>query len=167
VRVGGTTLLAVVLLLVGAVTATAQDDGVFIDPDSPTAKQYRLPVESAREQANPEGGKLVPPGARPTGATAAPLFGEGIATAAGAGSRSKGGKKSSSRTKRSTEKAGTPSSPTADDEQKNSSPLTAAVQNPGAPSGGVGAPLLIAGGAALILLIGSVVGVLLRRRRAG
>ena len=69
-----------VCLALSAANSLAQRNGVTVDPDSPTAKQYKLPIESARERANPRGdGKLVPPGAPPAGAAAAPLFGVGIA----------------------------------------------------------------------------------------
>jgi hypothetical protein len=164
VRVGGTTLLVVTLVLHGAGSAAAQSGGVVIDPDSPTAKQYKLPVESARQQADPKGdGKLVPPGARVAGTSAAPLFGEGI-TPASDGTRSRSGAQRPAKAN-----AVKPSSSSADtsNEEPNQSPLKAAIQNPGAPAGGIGAPLLIAGGAALVLLLGTLVGLLLRRRRTG
>ena len=48
--------------------AAAQSDGVFVDPDSPTGKQYQLPLESARRQADPGGdGRLRLRDARPRG----------------------------------------------------------------------------------------------------
>jgi hypothetical protein len=145
-------------MLVGAPSALAQGDGVTVDPNSPTGKQYKLPIESAREQANPKGdGNLVPPGARPAGTTAAPLFGAGI-TPASAHIASKTGRKQHAGAKSSPKASSTPM-------ESSTSPLKAAIQNPGAPSGGVGAPLLFAGGAAVLLLLATLVGLLLRRRR--
>jgi len=146
-------LLAALLL---PASAAAQDDGVFVDPDSPTGKQYAIPLESARRQADPAGdGRLAPPGERPTGTTAAPLFGEGIARARGSASK-RSSKEQSSKASRPGQK-----------ENANSAtegPLKAAVNNPGAPSGGIGPTLLIAGGGALVLLLGAIVGFLMRRR---
>jgi hypothetical protein len=145
-------------LALSATNALAQGDGVTVDPDSPTAKQYKLPIESAREQANPKGdGELVPPGAPPAGASAAPLFGEGIVQVGSRGGRTKGS--STTGSKPSTTKGSSVTS------EQNAAPLKAAVQNPGAPAGGAGAALLIAGGGALVLLIGTLLGLALRRRR--
>jgi hypothetical protein len=145
-------------MLVGAPSALAQGDGVYVDPNSPTGKQYKLPIESARQQANPKGdGKLVPPGARPAGTTAAPLFGAGI-TPASAHVATKSGQKRHASGNSSPKSSSTTS-------ESSTTPLKAAIQNPGAPSGGIGAPLLFAGGAAVLLLVATLVGLLLRRRR--
>jgi hypothetical protein len=144
------------LLLLPAPAVAQQDDQVFVDPDSPTGKQYAIPLESARRQADPNGdGRLAPPGGRPAGVAPAPLFGEGIATAAKADGASK-----PSRQKRSTASKHEPKQRS----QADSGPLKAAINNPGAPAGGIGSTALIAAGAALVLLLGGLLGFVLRRR---
>lgn len=144
------------LLLLPAPAMAQQDDQVFIDPDSPTSKQYAIPLESARRQADPNGdGRLAPPGGRPAGVAPAPLFGEGIATASKANGADKPSKE-----KRS--KAAQPESKQRS--QADSGPLKAAINNPGAPGGGIGSTALIAAGAALVLLLGGLLGFALRRR---
>ena len=154
---------AVGLALLAPVPAAAQSDGVFVDPDSPTAKQYAIPLESARRQADPDGdGQVAPPGGRPPGTDPAALFGEGIASASRAGK--------SSKSKRSGSKSDSKAGGTASDGASSSGskdPVQAAVSNPGAPSGGVGSTLLIAAGGGLVLLIGGLAGFVLRRRAAG
>ena len=66
--------------------AAAQDDGVFLDPDSPAGKEYAVPLEEARRQAIGGGGDG---GADPS--SGQPLFGEGIARAEGSSSGNDGG----------------------------------------------------------------------------
>lgn len=161
-----TTSAAVIgLALLAPAPAAAQSGGVFVDPDSPTGKQYQLPLESARRQADPSSdGRLVTPGARPGGTVPAALFGAGIARASRAGKRSSSGRSGG------TSKSGEPtrgsndssSSPTIDSSSRNS--VQAAVSNPGAPSGGIGSTLLIAAGGGLVLLIGALAGFVIRRR---
>ena len=66
-------LLAIVALVPGT-PAVAQEDGVFVDPDSPSGQQYAIPLESARRQTDSSRDKAkVRHGAR-----TAPLFGEGV-----------------------------------------------------------------------------------------
>ena len=57
------------LLAVAAPPAVAQQDGVFVDPDSPAGKEYAVPIDQARGDA--AGGGDAGPGEEP-------LFGEGI-----------------------------------------------------------------------------------------
>lgn len=54
-------------------TAGAVEPGVTVDPGSPSAKEYALPLEAARRDASGESGKPVAPGERD-----APLFGAGV-----------------------------------------------------------------------------------------
>lgn len=61
--------LALVLLLVAAPPAAAQQDGVFVDPDSPAGKEYAVPLDQARDEASGGGGG---------GSGKESLFGEGI-----------------------------------------------------------------------------------------
>jgi hypothetical protein len=167
VRGSRTTVAAIGLALLAPTPAVAQSDGVFVDPDSPTGKQYQLPLESARRQADPSSdGRIAPPGARPSGTGPAALFGEGIATASRAGKPSSsggsGGKSKPGGTAGGSN--GSTSAPTTDSGSSN--PVQAAVSNPGAPSGGVGSTLLIAAGGGLVLLIGGLAGFVIRRRSA-
>ena len=71
--------LALVLLVVAAPPAAAQQDGVFVDPDSPAGKEYAVPLDQARDEASGEGGG---------GSGKESLFGEGIEPApSGSGNR--------------------------------------------------------------------------------
>ena len=78
-------LVALGLVVPGAGVASAQDNGVHVDPDSPAGKEYALPLDSARRDASgsPSG----------TGATGqgAPLFGAGVSKAAGSGGGERSG----------------------------------------------------------------------------
>jgi len=64
-----------VLCALGAPAVLAQENGVTLDPDSPAATEYALPVDKARRDATP-GGR---PGRGTTNAAQkAPLFGSGV-----------------------------------------------------------------------------------------
>jgi len=54
-----------------APVAVAQEDGVTVDPGSPSGKEYALPIDRARAQAAKGGGSG-------SDAQKAPLFGEGV-----------------------------------------------------------------------------------------
>ena len=138
--------------------------GVHVDPESPTAKEYALPLESARRQASGKTGFAPGGGAR---TTPAPRFGEGLAEPAGnedagspAASRSgsgAGGSRSSASSGQRGSGNGSSSS--------GQIPRAAAVSRPGAPDGGgTGTTLLIAGGGVALLLLGGAAGFALRRR---
>jgi len=77
--------------MVVPVPALAQD-GVFVDPESPTAKQYAIPLDAARRSAaDPEARRRI--GIMPNRSSrqeAPPLFGEGI-TPPGTPGRSRAG----------------------------------------------------------------------------
>jgi hypothetical protein len=138
---------------------------VFVDPDSPTGKQYQLPLESARRQADPgSDGRTAPPGARPTGTGAAALFGEGIASARRAGKGSDTGRSGGKAKPSGTTGGSNGSSASTTLDSPSSSTLQSAVSHPGAPSGGIGSTLLIAAGGGLVLLIGGLAGFVIRRR---
>lgn len=162
--------------LAPAASAVAQDDGVFIDPESPTAKEYALPIESARRQADPAGSQAK---RIEQGAAAAPLFGEGIVTAggtqrsgesasassggggAGGGSGSSGSAGAGS----SGSAGGRPSgSAGAGSGSSGGSAAAAAIppSRPGTPEGGLS--FLYVGAAVLVLIVGALAGLLLRRR---
>ena len=63
--------------------AAAQEDGVTVDPGSPSGKEYALPIDRAREEAATRDKKG-------SGSQKAPLFGEGVG-GEGAGSPAGGG----------------------------------------------------------------------------
>lgn len=64
--------VAALVLALTVPTAVAQEDGVFVDPDSPAGKEYVLPIDQARRDATGAGGRS-PVTGRPT-----PAFGEGV-----------------------------------------------------------------------------------------
>jgi hypothetical protein len=136
-----------------AQAAFGQEDGVFVDPDSPSAKQYSIPLERERREADPsqEPGAGVQQGARTS-----PLFGAGIE-----GVERAAPPRSSERKPRSTKRSGKPSEPQASDDRKI---LQAATSHPGAPGGGFEGALAIGSVAIAVLLVGGAAGVLLRRR---
>jgi hypothetical protein len=81
---GAHLVLAVALLTFDAAAVSAQEDGVFIDPDSPAGTEYAIPLEQARREAA-GGGPTTreAAGGGPTTQGRAgneqPLFGAGIA----------------------------------------------------------------------------------------
>lgn len=139
-----------------APVAAAQDDEIFVDPGSPSGKEYALPVESARQQAA-KGAQD-----RSSSAQPAPLFGEGVDEASageqGGGAASGGG--------------GTGRGGGATDDADGGAPSaqgaarTATLQaQAAAPDGGIGLAAVIGVGAG-VLALGGAIGVLLRRRSA-
>jgi hypothetical protein len=78
-----TALLAVLLAATPAPPAAAQEDGVFVDPDSPAGKEYAVPLQEARRQAAA--------GDNGNASSGQPLFGEGIKRAEGSASGGSGG----------------------------------------------------------------------------
>ena len=158
--------LAVLAALALATPAMAQEDGVFIDPDSPTAKEYAIPLESERRQADPS---QEPSGGIVQGERTSPLFGVGIVSArqrrAVDGSRRAhtAGSSGDGARKRSGNKppVGKGAAPKRDGDE---AVIQAATSNPGPPAGGAGVPLTIGGVAIGVLLLGGLVGLSLRRR---
>lgn len=140
-------------LALTAPAAVAQDDEIFVDPGSPSGKEYALPVESARKQAARDAQQ------RSSSAQPAPLFGEGVddrATADAGGSGSSSGSGSA--------KGGGGGSTDADGGTPAASAATLKAQA-AAPDGGIGVAAVIGAGAG-VLLLGGAIGVLLRRRSA-
>ncbi len=137
--------------------AAAQDDEVQVDPDSPSGREYALPVDSARSQAAKGSGT------RRSAVQAAPLFGEGVRSGTG------GGASDSAQADKTASQRG--ASDDADpDEDASSASRRAATANPetlraqaAAPDGG-GSLLVIIGVGAGVLLAGGLIGLALRRR---
>ena len=69
--------------------ASAQEDGVFVDPEGPAGKEYAIPLDQARRQGSARGG-AGRGGVEPGAPGSAPLFGEGVSRA-GTRGRSRGG----------------------------------------------------------------------------
>jgi hypothetical protein len=149
-------LLALCALAVIAPAAVAADDEIFVDPGSPSGKEYALPVDSARKQA--AGGTQ---GAKDRTSTT-PLFGEGVDAAtpkAGTGKASAAGAKAGA----GDAGGGSAGAPPA--RVATAAPRTLKAQA-AAPDGGIGTAAIIGGVSAGVLLLGAVIGVLLRRRAA-
>jgi hypothetical protein len=158
--------LAGVTLALGTTPAVAQDPGVFIDPGSPSAKEYALPFESERRQADPGTPQEA---AIPQGQRVSPAFGEGIEPI---GAHSNAGTSGSSSTAGGTDSAestrsggGSGNGATSADGGAAEATIRAATANPGAPGGDAGSTFAIAGVALLVLLAGLAAGFVLRRRR--
>jgi hypothetical protein len=160
-RVAKLTVLASLML---APPAEAQDEGVFIDPDSPSAKEYKLPLESERRQADPgqEPGAGIVQGSR-----SSPIFGAGIVNddegeaESGSARRSSRSMDRGDRAEQGSDRAG---SRRAERDDRDAEVLQAATSNPGPPDGGIGMPLTIGGLAVGVLILGGLTGLLLRRR---
>ncbi|HEY5199189.1 MAG TPA: hypothetical protein VIJ51_19380 [Solirubrobacteraceae bacterium] len=145
--------LAAAVVLIGMALGSAQAaqprevaPGVYVDPNSPAAKEYALPIQQARSTgATPSAG---------SSSGKAPLFGAGIArTTTTPTTRPKPRPRSSRSAKQSapvskSAKTPPPSAPAA------------------AGSSGGGGTLALVGGAVVILAVGGLGGVILRRRRS-
>jgi hypothetical protein len=146
--------LSVTVALVAPAPAPAQDDEVYINPDSPSGVEYDLPLERARRGADPE---------REAGADvarqsqSAPPFGSGVGPSEDEpiGARSKG--QAQARTKANAARDGRdPALPPE---------VVAAAAQPVSPADSSGSTLIYAGLGALVVAAGGVIGLLLRRRR--
>jgi hypothetical protein len=177
-------LLGIVLASAAFATpATAQDPepGLVIDPDSPSAKEYALPLENERRQADPG---TAPDAGVQQGQRTSPAFGAGVTDAsAGGGSGGGGGSGSGSGSGdgggstggsgggnggsdgsaggAAGDDAGAPAAD-ADDAET----IRQATAQPGAPDDGLGGTLLAGGIAAVVLAIAGGAGLVLRRRGA-
>ncbi len=134
--------------------AAAQADEVFVDPQSPSGKEYEIPIDRARSQAAPKS-KAPASGASqaPSGASQSSLFGEGV----GSDDAAAGTKKS----KMSPERTADQRRPA----QEAAAPPPAVLKaQAAAPDGSAnGAILAVAVG---VLLIGTLIGLFVRRRSA-
>jgi hypothetical protein len=154
------TLLAGVAVLVAAPTSSAQDSGVFIDPDSPSGREYSIPLEEARREA---GGPA--PGKVALGERTAPLFGEGVEAETRPAAADE---TAPTRAGESREPRGSEATDTRRGDEREASPATAASSGAAERSGGDGdgsQDVLIVGTIGLgTLAIGAAVGVMARRR---
>lgn len=133
---------------------TPADAQVFVDPGSPSGKEYAIPLEDARREASPGGNEdPVVQGDR-----SAPLFGEGVEPDAGRTADGAG----TGKNKRSPLKDGSPDGSRAAgsvDSLDRSGNVVATV-----PQGGFGDTLTIGVVALSVLLLGGVLGSVARRR---
>jgi hypothetical protein len=151
-------LVAAMMLLL-AVPTPAQEEGVFIDPGSPSAKEYAIPLEAERRQADPD---QEPSAGIQQGSRSSPIFGTGIVSG-GSGEETSSGAPSPAANERDRGARDAPGK-TALQESADEDVVRAAASDPGAPDGGAGVPLTIGGVAVGVLLVGGLVGLLLRRR---
>jgi hypothetical protein len=145
--------------------ASAQEDGVFVDPDSPARDEYAIPAEEARGQADPGPDRRAPNG----GPTGSPAFGAGLGDDGGDGSGegSDGGSGGGSDGGSGGSSGGGGDSDRADPrgvDEDARRVLSAAGSSP-VPDGGTGTVLAILASGALVVLAGAGGGALLRRRR--
>ena len=68
-------VLGCFLLLIAPSGAYAQEEGVTVDPDSPSGKEYSLPVDSARDRASGKSGST---SSSPSDPDTDARFGEGL-----------------------------------------------------------------------------------------
>lgn len=150
-------VLALLCLALGAPGAYAQDeDGVHVDPDSPSGQEYEIPLESARRGAasgDSTGGS--------SSADSPPLFGDGVGTpepaSGSSGGDESGGSSGGGDRDRSQDREGKRPS------ERDAAQVKIAAGAPAAPDGGIGTSLLIAAISAVVLLLGAGLGVALRR----
>jgi hypothetical protein len=143
---GACAALVLCLWAAGAPAALALEPGVHVDPESPAAKEYALPLNQARET-----------GSTASEATGTALFGAGIKPprsggGAGAG-RARGG------------------APSGSSARPGASSPASAVALADTSAGGSGTPsadnstLALIGGAVAVIVLGALGGTVLRRRR--
>jgi hypothetical protein len=143
-------VLALSCLTVSAQAATGLEPGVHVDPGSPAAKEYALPINQARQTG-------AAPGQASSGSAA--LFGAGIKPPGSGGSGqggSRGGRPPSSARH---DASGTASS-------SPGAPLPAIVRQASRAqnaSSGSGSMLALLGGGAAILILGAFGGTIMRR----
>src|SRR5688572_28079183 len=137
------TALVALTLGAGAPPAAAQQDEVFVDPDSPTGREYDIPLERARRDA----GQRPEIADAPYRSRSAPLFGVGVGDAAAAAPEAGAARERPPR------------------RGAAARAVEAAVVRPGAPEGGAGSALPVAGAGLLVLALGAAGGLALRRAR--
>ena len=141
-------------------SAGAQDDEVFVDPDSPAGREYSIPSEEARDRAAPGSGGGDRGGGGGSGSNA---FGAGVGDGSGGGGGgSAGGSGGDSGGGSSSDERSSGGLPATDEARRA---LEAAASQP-APEGGSDTVLAIIGSGALVLALAAGAGAALRRRRA-
>lgn len=146
-------------------SAAALEPGVHVDPGSPAAKEYALPVSQAREAG--EGGgsesaheQLFGAGIKPPGSGSSPPSGSSRGGSPSAGSRARGGASKSAGAS-SSGSAGGASGAT----QTPPPPLVRRVAGGRSSSGGGSSSLVLLGGGVVVIVLGAFAGVVLRHGR--
>ena len=150
----GSGLACMAALALTAMPASAQEDGAIVDPDSPSGKEYEIPLESARRQADP---RPASPKSISSGTSRPTLFGEGVITpsSARAARKQDGSSGADEGSDGHGARSGTDRRPEA---------VKIAASQPGAPDSGLGTPALFLGIALVVLLVGAGAGFVIRRR---
>jgi len=178
VRRRGLALRTAVVVTLAVPGVAGAQDGVFVDPDSPSGKEYAIPLEEARRDAGAQGR---PDRVRP-GERSAELFGAGVgdggsppqagretdagsdrpAADGGAGSRSVGEGVAGSPASSSAPRR---SSPAPDGSRAGESPAPAVQPSPAGDVGASDGDLFVVGGVGIgVLALGALIGVVGRRR---
>jgi hypothetical protein len=152
--------LLVGLCLLPAPAALAQTPGLHVDPNSPTGKEYAIPLDHARNSAS-GGGSQAQPSNSGGSDSSSPLFGVGVGGGGGSGNGGSGGSGGSG------SGGAKPGAKPGSKSGARSTPLlpTGIREASASPSAGVGTPLMVAGIAAAVVLAGALFGLILRRRR--
>jgi hypothetical protein len=162
-RIAAASTVTAALLCAAPAAAQQPEPGLHLDPNSPSAKEYAVPLEEARREADPsrELSDPVVPGSRES-----PPFGDGITSDESQESSSGAG---SGRDRGGGDGRGDGRGDEARSERKDSNPLAETVvaeaaARPGAPPGDRGSIALVVGAGSLVLAVGALTGALLRRR---
>jgi hypothetical protein len=149
-------LLSLAVVPLAAPIAQA-DDGVTVDRNSPSAKEYAIPLDEARSDATG--------GASRSGAGGGPVpFGEGVTTPERSSSPSSGpARKKSTKKDRTSTTARTTTEPSSDEDADPT--RTVAASPVGGGDSGSSSGQALAGGAALVILAGGAAGLWARRRQ--
>jgi hypothetical protein len=146
--------------LILASPVAAQEPGVHVDPNSPAGKEYAIPIDQARRQAE---GASAGNGSHGSSGSA-PLFGAGISSRAGGSSSSSGSGKSGAGAAGST-KTRTEGSRKSDGAR--SAGANARLAGAAAADTGSSATFLTAAVVAAVLLAGGLIGLVLHRLNRG
>jgi hypothetical protein len=141
--------------LIAAVPVSAQNHGVFVDPDSPSGKEYALPLDAARRQADP---RRDPAARVRTNSRSTALFGQGVVSPISGHARAAVDARKKNRSNPARH------APVSTDSLEDREAVRLATIRPGAPDGNAGTKLLIAAVALLVLAVGGVAGYATRRR---
>jgi LPXTG-motif cell wall-anchored protein len=160
-RVARRVLAPLVLACLTVAPGVAQGQGVVIDPDSPTGKEYAIPAEQARREGS-QGSRTMPSQGTEQ---IAPLFGQGVTPdASGSSARADAQRRGTSSAARD-QASGSGDSPKTTRNYASPPAVgeTLATRHSGE-SGSMSGLALGAGGVA-VALVGGAAGLLLRRRR--
>jgi hypothetical protein len=145
-------LLSLAVVPLAALSAQA-DRGVTTDDNSPSAKEYAIPLDEARKDSGA--------GAESSGSDGTPApFGQGVATPERSSSSPRGARHSKITNKQSTSTTKRATTTSAEADQTRTVAAAPAGGDSGSSSGQA-----LAGGAALVIVAGGAAGLWARRRR--